>query len=86
MSDKIVFRKGLLENLEDLPIATPGFITNPGEERLVIGGANGNVLLPNAKDINEIKSSLNALMQYKFRNDITDLDLEIEKELSNDKI
>lgn len=65
MSDKIVFRKGLLENLEDLPIAAPGFITNPGEERLVIGGANGNVLLPNAKDINEINSSLNALANNK---------------------
>lgn len=59
MSDKIVFRKGLLENLEDLPIAAPGFITNPGEERLVIGGVNGNVLLPNAKDIKKIKTSLN---------------------------
>lgn len=54
MADLIKFKKGLAINVPALNLAEPGFFTDAGAERLVIGGTQGNVLLPNMQDIKNI--------------------------------
>lgn len=56
MADLIKLKKGPQANLPNLNLAEPAFTTD--EERLYIGGLNGNVPLPNKQDITTINSQL----------------------------
>ena len=56
MIDSIKFKKGIKNNLPILNLAEPGLTTD--EERLYIGGNNGNIPLPNKSDITNINTQL----------------------------
>lgn len=68
MADLIKLKKGPQANLPNLNLAEPAFTTD--EERLYIGGLNGNVPLPNKQDINTINSQLADITQLNI-NQIT---------------
>lgn len=51
MADLIKFRKGNKANLPNLRLGEPGVALD--EERLYIGGINGNIQIPNMNDVKE---------------------------------
>lgn len=51
MGKLIKFKKGTLAMLPTLAISEPGFVNDPGTERLYIGTDHGNIPLPNMGDI-----------------------------------
>ena len=51
MGDTIKARKGIKASIDPLLLGEFGFTTD--EERLYIGGNNGNIPLPNAADLSE---------------------------------
>lgn len=72
MGDIIRFKKGPKSTIPTLGIGEPGFSTDTDDQRLYIGGANGNVKLPNMEDINNITTQLNDLVKH-FYYDLTEV-------------
>lgn len=56
MPDLIKFKKGLKSKLPNLSLAEPAYVTD--EERLYVGGVNGNVPFPSKQDIAQIEGKI----------------------------
>lgn len=62
MGDTIQFTRGLKQSIPQLSLGEPGLATN--EERVYIGGNNGNIPLPNAADLSEMVRKSNVEITY----------------------
>jgi hypothetical protein len=55
MGDTIQFTRGLKQSIPQLSLGEPGLATD--EERVYIGGNNGNIPLPNAADLSDLTNN-----------------------------
>lgn len=69
MGDTIKARKGLKANIDHLLLGEFGFTTD--EERVYIGGNNGNIPLPNAADLSDVAHKTGT-MQTNLNADMVD--------------